>query len=1248
MKLLLVVLAFALMVITTSFFISRMLRENLRKESINVLTSTSIQIESSLHEAQAILKFSASNIRRMIIDYKDREIVQEYLSFIGGEIEKESTILEFEAIFGYFDIFNGEFIHGHGWGGGDQYDPSGRPWYIAAVDAGGQAAISPLFKSARNPDHFLVGIAQQIFDDDGQVLGVICLNLNLDRFLNIVINMQIAEGGYGVLLSSMMNIIAHPNRQFLEQVARQINPGFSKISHELELGNDAFEHEFENFQGKWTLASTKRLSNGWVLILLTPTSEYYRDMHYMIMVISILGIIFAAALIVILLQIDLTRSRQKSLLTDMEKQYEIDKRTQLLLDATPLGCMLWDKDLKLIECNRESLHLFNLNDKQEFFNRFYELSPVYQPCGKRSSELNAEYVNKAFNEGYYRYEWIHQNPEGGQIPSEITLVRVDYKEDKAVAGYIRDLRNYIKMMKDIEQRDTLLNTVNHAASILLAAEGEKNIINSMLKGMELMGSTLGVDRVQIWQNEMIDGENHFIVKYQWLSSAGEQKKNIPIGTRISHNSRPEWVEKFLAGNYINSPFSELPAGDQGFLLSYDIKSIILIPLFLLDNFWGIFCLNDCSRERTFHDEEINILRSGGLLIANAFLQSEMTENIRSGAAKLEIALKEAQDANLTKSKFLATMSHEIRTPMNVILGVTESQISAEIDVKKAKESFEKIYDSGSLLLRIINDILDLSKIEAGKFELNPINYEILSLVNDAANMNIMQFGHKQVEFKLFVDENIPLYLVGDELRIKQVMFNLLSNAFKYTSVGEVILSFSVDNVSEDKTILIISVNDTGQGMTPDQVSMLFEEYSRFNLEANRSSAGSGLGMTITGNLVKMMNGMICVDSTPGKGSIFMIRIPQEVSAPGLLGKDAAANLMKFRSSMERKKKTKIVREPMPYGKVLVVDDMPSNIDVAKLLLKPYQLQIDTAESGFQAIDIVKSGMVYDIVFMDHMMPKMDGMETTKKMREINYMHPILALTANAVVGQKEIFLANGFDGFISKPIDIRQLNDALNKFIRDKERGRLAQQMPDIDITSYIPADDKVFNISGIDSEIGLALYGDDQDVYLSVLRSFLPNALTVIERLRNVTEDTLLDYAINVHGMKGISASIGAEKLREAAFELEMKAKANDIDGVLDGNEALIKRAELLTNAVQTWLKEHEDKTPKQRSSKPNRELLVRLLKSSKAYNMNDVDGIMDELDNYDYDTDASLIIWLKDKIDTSDFPAIVTRLSEYLGESI
>jgi CheY-like chemotaxis protein/two-component sensor histidine kinase len=477
--------------------------------------------------------------------------------------------------------------------------------------------------------------------------------------------------------------------------------------------------------------------------------------------------------------------------------------------------------------------------------------------------------------------------------------------------------------------------------------------------------------------------------------------------------------------------------------------------------------------------------------------------------------------------------------MNVILGITENYLQRGKLAPDIQDGFEKIFNAGGLLLSIINDILDLSKIEAGKLELIPAKYDMVSLINDVSHMNLLRFDHKPIEFKLRIAENIPLHVFGDALRIKQILNNLLTNAFKYTDSGEVVLAVSAENTARtdgDMVTLVYSVSDTGYGMTAEQIAKLFDEYAHVpGQEANRTSTGIGLGMAITHNLVDLMHGELFVDSTPGRGSTFTCRLPQKRIGSDMLGDELAENLQKFHFvTPAQAKKVRIVRDPMPYGKVLVVDDMASNIDVARLLLAPYGLQIDSAESGFEAIDIIKSGKVYDIVFMDHMMPKMDGVEAVRIIRESGYAHPILALTADAILGQAKMFLSKGFDDFISKPIDIRRLNALLNKFVRDRQprevveaARRQAKRMHEpVEVTTPQP---------------GIA------PTLAKTFRRDAARAIAVLEDLAaKAAETTYTDedrrlYTVTVHGMKSALANVGEVELSSVAAKLEKAGRARD-----------------------------------------------------------------------------------------------------------
>ncbi|MCL2210235.1 MAG: response regulator [Treponema sp.] len=522
--------------------------------------------------------------------------------------------------------------------------------------------------------------------------------------------------------------------------------------------------------------------------------------------------------------------------------------------------------------------------------------------------------------------------------------------------------------------------------------------------------------------------------------------------------------------------------------------------------------------------------------------------------EIEQKRREADNANKAKSSFLSRMSHEIRTPMNAILGIAEIQLQEESLELKIREAFERIYASGDLLLGIINDILDLSKIEAGRMELVTGKYEIASLISDAAQLNMMRIGSKPISFELKIDEHLPAVMMGDELRVKQILNNILSNAFKYTASGTVTLNISAQasTCHENEILLIISVIDTGQGMSKEQVSKLFDEYSRFNQEANRATEGTGLGMSIMRDLVNLMKGSISIKSEPGHGSAFTVCLPQGKCGSEELGKEMAENLHKFRSnSRTQMKRTQITREPMPYGKILVVDDVETNIYVAKGLLAPYELSFDSADSGYAAIEKIKNGKTYDVIFMDHMMPKLDGVETTKILRSMGYALPIVALTANAVTGQAGIFLENGFTDFISKPIDIRQMNRILNEQIRDRQTAETLE-------AARIHA--AKFSAQKADEPHHDKLLIDPQSA-----ETFLHNiekSLTALIEKSGSYED-LQNYMLHMQTVKNALENTRRKDLYASAYKLEQAAHDNITALVMSETPAFLQAVKAFTEAL-------------------------------------------------------------------------------------
>lgn len=399
----------------------------------------------------------------------------------------------------------------------------------------------------------------------------------------------------------------------------------------------------------------------------------------------------------------------------------------------------------------------------------------------------------------------------------------------------------------------------------------------------------------------------------------------------------------------------------------------------------------------------------------------------------------AESASAAKTSFLANMSHEMRTPLNAILGLGELELRKTGLPAETRETLVTISNSGNVLLNVINDILDISKIESGRFELVRCNYDLPSMINDTVSLNMVRIGAKPIAFELEVDATLPMTLYGDELRIKQILNNLLSNAIKYTHAGTV--GFAVSHKADGQDVwLEFEVQDTGIGIREKDIDRLFADYAQMDSKLNRHVEGTGLGLSICRHLTQMMGGTIGVVSEYGKGSTFTVSIRQEVVNSTPIGEKTAHNLASFHYAENRRNEKAAPQiVPMPYGRVLVVDDLEINLEVAKAIMQPYGLQIDCALSGREAIELVKAGKPrYDLIFMDHMMPDLDGVETVGIIRrEINSeyarMVPIVALTANALTGNEELFFRAGFQDFLSKPIDFDEIDRILHKWVkRDK------------------------------------------------------------------------------------------------------------------------------------------------------------------------------------------------------------------------
>jgi signal transduction histidine kinase/CheY-like chemotaxis protein/HPt (histidine-containing phosphotransfer) domain-containing protein len=596
--------------------------------------------------------------------------------------------------------------------------------------------------------------------------------------------------------------------------------------------------------------------------------------------------------------------------------------------------------------------------------------------------------------------------------------------------------------------------------------------------------------------------------------------------------------------------------------------VILISCYMVGRAYPgmvIFFKNDFPR---YVDIIQTILVSGILIGMLVKYQNRIYEN-----EKLR-----AEAATRAKAEFLANVSHEIRTPLNAIIGLGELELGKELP-GETHINLEKMHSSGMILLHIINDLLDVSKIESGRFELIPEKYQISSFINDTANINMVRIGSKPIRFKLSVDENIPVALIGDELRIRQILNNLLSNAFKYTREGTVELSVGFEEKTEDSLYLVCTVKDTGIGIRAEDISKLFSAYNQVDSKSNRLIEGTGLGLSISKNLVEMMEGSISVESEYGTGSSFTVRLRQGIAVSEPLGKDAVKALETFHFAAARERR-RGPRFKMPYARVLVVDDVQINLDVAQGMMLPYGLTVDCVLSGSEAIRLLREEKIhYDAVFMDHMMPGMDGIEAVRIIREeINSGYartvPIIALTANAIIGNEEMFLSAGFQAFLSKPIDSVKLDTVLGKWVRNKEKEAALSAAAPESVSAeaagravpvppaaagpavFIPPD-------GLDYGLGLSRFGGRTDTFLRILASYASDLPELLDKVRPATDNPALEgaaldgYITSIHGLKGACRGVAAMKLGGMAEELEMAAKRGDTAFTASRNGAFIKAAE-------------------------------------------------------------------------------------------
>ncbi len=525
----------------------------------------------------------------------------------------------------------------------------------------------------------------------------------------------------------------------------------------------------------------------------------------------------------------------------------------------------------------------------------------------------------------------------------------------------------------------------------------------------------------------------------------------------------------------------------------------------------------------------------GSFLCIGFLFLLIMDALQTGIeiVRTEKAKQDALAASEAKARFLASMSHEIRTPINAVLGIDEL-IARESNQDTIKEYAEDIRTAGRSLLAIVNDILDFSKIESGKMSIVPLEYDLASVVNDSCSMVKVKSDEKGLTFETICDESLPSRLYGDEVRIRQILINLLSNAIKYTNEGSVTLTLGGKHQDTGHYLLEISVKDTGIGIKEESIPVLFDSFSRVDDYKTHHIEGTGLGLSIVKNLVELMHGTIHVESTYGKGSVFTVALPQ-----GIISERPIGDLSNAYKNVPTTSYT--AQLLAPDAKILVVDDIPVNLKVFCGLLKDTMMHVDTASSGHEGLMKIRSNN-YDMIFLDHMMPDLDGIEVLKLIKEMSetrkQLTPVIMLTANAILGAKEEYLQKGFDDYLSKPIQ----KEKLYKIIRQYLPAELLLSQEKEQLPNNISI---LENLTFLNTELGLSYHGGDVDLYLDILR-MIYEAQNDVKLQGYYAAKDWKNYQILIHSIKGSSKSIGAEKLSYNALMLENAAKTQDYDYIM------------------------------------------------------------------------------------------------------
>jgi len=711
--------------------------------------------------------------------------------------------------------------------------------------------------------------------------------------------------------------------------------------------------------------NTERISNEWTnrsfdySRILAEEHSRHANQRALIVSASAAGLLLLMIIVVILVFVNFKIKKSA-----MEAEHEANERFRIMLDANPLCCKLWSRDFKLLDCNKAAIELCGFKTKQEYLTKYFDLDPKYQPDGQRSVKKRTDCLKRAFEEEKsFSFEWLHILPDGSLMPAEITLVRVKYGADYVVAGYTRDLREQKRMIKELEEAQAIASTIFKANPQINALfDSNFNVVDCNPAALRFMGFET--------KEEFASGFfERFTKSLPEIQPDG--RVSLPLAERLKNAIR-EGYDKVETEIYIGGKIKNL------------LVEFIRIPY-----------------------------ESSFALITYAYDMTEMRnreKELVKAREEMDILRQEAEVASKSKSNFLSNMSHEMRTPMNAIIGMTIIGKKSD-DMAQKNHALNKIGDASSHLLGVINDVLDMAKIEANKLELSPIEFNFERMLQKVLTVINFRIDEKQQRLTLNIDSSIPRFLIGDDQRLAQVITNLLANAVKFTpESGEINLEACLINEVDGNCELRIAITDSGIGISAEKQEKLFSAFEQAESGTSRQYGGTGLGLSISKHIIEFMDGKIWVESQLGKGAKFIFTIkaqrseknPVSMLSPGVNWKNV---------------------------RIMVVDDEPETCEQFLELFGQLEMNCDAAHNGYEACRVIEERGAYDIYFIDWRMPGMDGIELTRKIKETITNKPSVVIMITAMDWEqiREEALQSGVNKCLLKPLMSSMIVDCINE-----------------------------------------------------------------------------------------------------------------------------------------------------------------------------------------------------------------------------